>query len=83
MPSYVAGKDLKSNRGRMFKPSESAYMSKKSVVKKVIKKLNAEHRRHKLEKALNKMNVDDVVMLGMAIENAIKKEVKARKQTDE
>ena len=83
MPKYVAGKDLKSNQDRMFNSTDSDYMNKKSVVKKVIKKLNAEHRRHKLEKALNKMNVDDVVMLGMAIENAIKKEVKARKQTDE
>ena len=83
MPKYVAGKDLKSNRERIFNSTDSDYMSKKSVVKKVIKKLNAEHRRHKLEKALNKMNVEDVVMLGMAIENAIKKEVKARKQTDE
>jgi len=83
MPKYVAGKDLKSNQDRMFNSTDSDYMNKKSVVKKVIKKLNAEHRRHKLEKALNKMNVEDVVMLGMAIENAIKKEVKARKQTDE
>ena len=83
MPKYVAGKDLKSNQDRMFNSTDSDYMSKKSVVKKVIKKLNAEHRRHKLEKALNKMNVEDVVMLGMAIENAIKKEIEARKQTDE
>ena len=83
MPKYVAGKDLKSNQDRMFNSTDSDYMNKKSVVKKVIKNLNAEHRRHKLEKALNKMNVEDVVMLGMAIENAIKKEVKARKQTDE
>ena len=83
MPSYVAGKDLKSNQETLFNSTESDYMNKKSVVKKVIKKLNAEHRRHKLEKALNKMNVEDVVMLGMAIDNAIKKEVKARKQTDE
>jgi Ribonuclease G/E len=83
MPKYVAGKDLKSNQDRMFNSTDSDYMNKKSVVKKVIKKLNAEHRRHRLEKALNKMNVEDVVMLGMAIENAIKKEVKARKQTDE
>ena len=83
MPKYVAGKDLKSNQERMFNSTDSDHMNKKSVVKKVIKKLNAEHRRHKLEKALNKMNVEDVVMLGMAIDNAIKKEVKARKQTDE
>jgi Ribonuclease G/E len=83
MPKYVAAKDLKSSQESLFNSSESGYMNKKSVVKKVIKKLNAEHRRHKLEKALNKMNVEDVVMLGMAIENAIKKEIKAGKQTDE
>jgi hypothetical protein len=83
MPKYVAAKDLKSSQESLFNSSESDYMNKKSVVKKVIKKLNAEHRRNKLEKALNKMNVEDVVMLGMAIENAIKKETKAGKQTDE
>ena len=83
MPSYVAGKDLVSTNQRIFKPTDSDYMSKNAVVKKVIDRLNAEHRRHKLEKALNKMNVEDVVMLGMAIDNAIKKEIKTGKQTDE
>jgi hypothetical protein len=82
MPRYVAGKDLVSTNERIFKPTDSDYMNKKSVVKKVIKKLNAEHRRRKLEKALNKMNVEDIVMLGMVIENAIKKETEAGK-TDE
>ena len=83
MPKYVSGKDLKSNQDRMFNSTDSDYMSKNAVVKKVIDRLNAEHRRRKLEKALNKMNVEDVVMLGMAIDNAIKKEIKTGKQTDE
>jgi hypothetical protein len=79
MPKYVSGKDLVSTNEIIFKPTDSDYMSKKSVVKKVIKKLNAEHRRHnKLEKALNKMNIEDVIMLGMVVENAIKKEVETR-----
>ena len=81
MPKYVAAKDLK--RERIFYPSESQYMSKKAVVEKVIEKLNAKHRRRKLEKALNKMSVEDVVMLGLAIDNAIKKEIESRKETNE
>jgi hypothetical protein len=83
MPKYVAGKDLKNSKGRIFNPSESDYMNKKSVVNKLIGKLNGEHRRHKLEKALNKMNVDDVVMIGMAIETTISKEIQSRKLLDD
>ena len=78
MPKYVSGKDLKSNQDRMFNSTDSDYMSKNAVVKKVIDRLNAEHRRHKLEKALNKMNVHDVVLLGMVVEKAIEKEVETR-----
>ena len=78
MPRYVSGKDLVSTNERIFKPTDSDYMSKKSVVKKVIKKLNAEHRRRKLEKALNKMNTEEVVMIGMVVEMAIQKEIDER-----
>ena len=78
MPSYVSGKDLKSAKDRIFNPSESDYMNKKSVVKKVIEKFHGEHRRHKLEKALNKMNTEEVVMLGMVVEMAIQKEIDER-----
>ena len=78
MPRYVAGKDLVSTNERIFKPTDSDYMSKKSVIKKVIKKLNAEYRRRKLEKALNKMNTEEVVMIGMVVEMAIQKEIDER-----
>ena len=78
MPKYVSGKDLVSTNEIIFKPTDSDYMSKKSVVKKVIKKLNAEYRRRKLEKALNKMNTEEVVMIGMVVEMAIQKEIDER-----
>mgnify|MGYP003153115910 CR=1 FL=1 len=78
MPSYVSGKDLKSAKDRIFNPSESDYMNKKNVVKKVIEKFHGEHRRQKLEKALNKMNTEEVVMLGMVVEMAIQKEIDER-----
>jgi hypothetical protein len=78
MPRYVSGKDLVSTNERIFKPTDSDYMSKKSVIKKVIKKLNAEYRRRKLEKALNKMNTEEVVMIGMVVEMAIQKEIDER-----
>ena len=78
MPKYVAGKDLKSNQGRMFKPSESAYINKDTAVSKVIDKIHGQNKRRLLEKALGKMNVHDVVLLGMVVERAIEKEVETR-----
>lgn len=83
MPKYVAGKDYKSRTDRIFNPSESSYMSKKAVVEKVTKLLQGENRRRKLEKAFKKLSADEVVMLGMLVEQAIEKEVEVRKQTDE
>jgi phosphoribosyl-dephospho-CoA transferase len=83
MPKYVAGKDYKSNDERLFEWSNSDYYNKKQVVKKVIKLVHGEKRRHQLTKALNKMSSDDVVMLGMVVARAIKKENEVRKQTDE
>ena len=78
MPSYVSGKDLKSAKDRIFNPSESDYMNKKNVVKKIIKKFHAEHRRRHLEKAFKKLNVEELVMLGMVVETAIQKEIDER-----
>ena len=78
MPSYVSGKDLKSAKDRIFNPSESDYMNKKNVVKKIIKKFHAEHRRRQLEKAIKKLNVEELVMLGMVVETAIQKEIDER-----
>ena len=83
MPKYVAGKDYKSRTDRIFNPSNSDYMSKKRVVEKVTKILRGENRRIKLEKAFRKLSVEELVMLGMLVERAIKKEVEVRKQTDE
>ena len=83
MPKYVAGKDYKSRTDRIFNPSDSDYMSKKRVVEKVTKILRGENRRIKLEKAFRKLSVEELVMLGMLVERAIKKEVEVRKQTDE
>ena len=83
MPNYVAGKDLKTNNERIFNPLNSDYMSKQAVVKKIIKYIHGEHRRRQLEKALGKMNIDEVIMLGMLTESAIEKEIEARKQSDE
>ena len=78
MPSYVSGKALKSAKDRIFNPSESDYMNKKNVVKKIIKKYHAEHRRRQLEKAFKKLNVEELVMLGMVVETAIQKEIDER-----
>ena len=83
MPKYVAGKDLLSTNERIFKPVDSDYMNKQSVVKKVIGCIHGEHRRRQLEKAFGKMNIDEVIMLGMLFEKAIEKETEARKQSDE
>ena len=83
MPKYVAGKDLLSTNERIFKPTDSDYMNKHSVVRTVIKCIHGEHRRRQLEKAFGKMNIDEVIMLGMVVEKAIETEVKARTQSDE
>ena len=83
MPKYVAGKDLKSNQERMFNSTDSDYMNKQSVVKKVIGCIHGEHRRRQLERAFGKINIDEVIMLGMLLESAIEKEIEARKHTDE
>ena len=83
MPKYVAGKDLLSTNERIFNPVDSDYMNKQSVVKKVIGCIHGEHRRRQLEKAFGKMNIDEVIMLGMLFEKAIEKETEARKQSDE
>ena len=78
MPSYVAGKDLLSSTERIFTPDDSDYMNKQSVVRKVIDKIHGQYKRKPLEKALGKMNVHDVVLLGMVVEKAIEKEVETR-----
>jgi hypothetical protein len=78
MPKYVAGKDLKSNQERMFNSTDSDYMNKQSVVKKVIGCIHGEHRGRQLEKAFGKINIDEVIMLGMLLESAIEKEVETR-----
>ena len=78
MPKYVAGKDLKSNQERMFNSTDSDYMNKQSVVKKVIGCIHGEHRRRQLERAFGKINIDEVIMLGMLLESAIEKEVETR-----
>ena len=83
MPKYVAGKDLKSSTDRIFNPSESDHMSKKRIVEKVTKILRGENRRRKLEKAFRKLSKEEIVTIGLLVERAIKKEVEARKQTDE
>jgi len=83
VPSYVAGKDLLSTNERIFKPVDSDYMNKQSVVKKVIGCIHGEHRRRQLERAFGKINIDEVIMLGMLLESAIEKEIESRKQTDE
>ena len=54
-------------------------MNKNSVVGKVVKQIYGEHRRNQLEKAFSKLNVDEVIMLGMLFEKAIEKEIEARK----
>ena len=78
MPKYVAGKDLLSTNQRIFKPTDSDYMNKNTAVKKVIEKIHGQYKRKPLEKALGKMNVHDVVLLGMVVEKAIEKEVETR-----
>ena len=83
MPRYVAGKDFKENNVRIFNPLNSDYMNKQAVIRKVVKYIHGEHRRRQLEKALGKMNIDEVIMLGMLTESAIEKEIEARKQSDE
>ena len=83
MPKHVSGKDLKEKDIRLFNPSETDYMSKRRVVEKVIKLLQGENRRRKLEKAFRKLSVEELVMLGMFVERTIDKEVEVRKQTDE
>ncbi len=83
MPKYVAGKDLLTTNDRIFKPTDSDYMNKHTAVEKVIYKIHGQYKKKPLEKALGKMNVHDVVLLGMVVERAIEKEIEARKQTDE
>ena len=75
MPKYVAGKDLKSRTDRIFNPSESDHMSKKRVVEKVTKILRGENRRRKLDKAFRKLSVEELVTVGLLVDQAIKKEV--------
>ena len=83
MPSYVSGGDLGTSTERIFKPTDSDYMNKHSVVRTVIKCIHGEHRRRQLEKAFGKMNIDEVIMLGMVVEKAIETEIKSRTQSDE
>jgi len=78
MPKYVSGKDLKSNQDRMFNSTDSDYMNKNAVIRKVIDKIHGQYKRKPLEKAFGKMNVHDVVLLGMVVEKAIEKEVETR-----
>ena len=85
MPNYVAGKDYKSRTERMFNPSESESMSKKTVVKKVIDKLiktvitkiHGEYRRKHLTTALSKLTRDEILMLEMVFRKGADKEVEA------
>ena len=74
MPKYIPASEYKAFNPRMFNPSEAPYMSKKKVVKKFIERLNGERKKKKLEKTLNKLNVEDIVMLGLLFEKAIAKE---------
>ena len=78
MPSYVSGGDLGTSTERIFKPTDSDYMNKNAVIRKVIDKIHGQYKRKPLEKALGKMNVHDVVLLGMVVEKAIEKEVETR-----
>ena len=80
MPKYVSAKDSKVFNTRVFNPTESDYMSKKSVVKKVIKKLHGEHRRQQLEKLFKKLNVEETIMLAMLVEKAIEKELNSKRK---
>ena len=75
MPNYVAGKDLATNTERMFNISETHHMSKRRVVEKVIDKLHGQYRRRKLEKAFKKLSVEELVTVGLLVDQAIKKEV--------
>jgi hypothetical protein len=74
MPKYIPASEYKAFNSKMFNPSEARYMSKKKVVKKFIERLNGERKKKKLEKALNKLNVEDIIMLGLLFEKAIEKE---------
>ena len=78
MPSYVSGGDFGTSTERIFKPTDSDYMNKNAVIRKVIDKIHGQYKRKPLEKALGKMNVHDVVLLGMVVEKAIEKEVETR-----
>ena len=74
MPKYIPASEYKDFNPRMFNPTEAPYMNKKKVVKKFIERLNGERKKKKLEKTLSKLNVEDIVMLGLLFEKAIKKE---------
>jgi hypothetical protein len=78
MPKYIPAGEYKEFSGRIFKPTESDYMNKHTAVRKVIDKIHGQYKRKPLEKALGKMNVHDVVLLGMVVEKAIEKEVETR-----
>tara|TARA_Y100000593_G_scaffold3408_5_gene6723 strand:- start:2469 stop:2723 length:255 start_codon:yes stop_codon:yes gene_type:complete len=75
MPSYVKGGDFTCGKVRLFDPSNSPYMKKEKVVKKVISFLNGAHRRRQLEKAFAKLNIDEVIMIGMLTEKLVDRKV--------
>ena len=83
MPSYVSGGNFKQNKQRTFHPSIAHYYNKHKAVDKLVDLIHGKFKRKPLEKALGKMNTEDVVLLGMVIDNAIEKEIEARKQSDE
>jgi len=75
MPKYVAGKDFKNSKERLFNLTETDYLSKKAVVKKVIERLNGRHRKSFLEKAFRKLSVEEVATIGNLVDTTIKREV--------
>ena len=75
MPKYVAGKDFKNSKERLFNLTETDYLSKKAVVKKFIERLNGRHRKSFLEKAFRKLSVEEVATIGNLVDTTIKREV--------
>ena len=78
MPKYVSANNSKYINAAIFQPKNSNHTNKNSVVKKIMEILHGDYRRNQLEKALLKLNTEELIMLGMIVDRAIEKEVENR-----
>ena len=79
MSKYVAAKDLKYKgvKGARLLSDKGCWYDKKSLIKIVIDIIHGDHRRRPLEKVLDKLTRDDILLLGQTFRNGAEKEIEA------